>query len=586
MASQTFMAQPDRGKSTAPFHQGHPRIERYDWDRPSQAVRGPWPFCQRILACGALVMLSPLLVFLFLAVKLTTKGPFIYRQTRPGLNGRPFTAFKIRSMCVGADCDPARARQVDRGDPMITPIGRILRDLKLDELPQLINVARGEMALVGPRPIAPALQEELERDIPGFARRLQVPPGLTSLAQVCIFDNEDADHVVDDWSRRFEAELDYIYRRSAIYDMVIIALTVGFIVRKIARKIPLRARYAPLLLLFLPLGACSEHMSTRPFKRADTVYEKDIRAYGDRSDPAPIEIQPVSVPAEETEAEDPNYRVGSGDRLQINIFGEPGLDSLDVAVDGSGRIQVPYLEHVDVAGATVTEIQARLKDGFSAQFRDPWVVVQISAYRSRPVYLLGQFNNPGVVYLDGPTNLLQAMSMGRGLSELAHLRGARLWRDGRIAAVDMQALLVGGQAEHNIFLRPGDTLYVPSKTDKKAYVLGAVVRAGAVPFGNDPMTLMKALTQVGGPVKAKALLSQVRVIRTHSALEGQLILVNAKDILKGKVPDLALMPDDIVYVPDNWVESWNQVVSAVTPTLQLAGGALQPFVQVKFLKGD
>lgn len=558
--------------------------QQYGWAHSHQ-TRNFWYLIQRVVAGLALISLSPLFLVLYLAVKCTSKGSFIYMQQRPGMNGELFNAYKVRTMFTGADKDAARARQVSRDDPMVTRVGKILRDLKLDELPQLLNVMKGEMALVGPRPIAATLQAELEEKVPGFRRRLNVRPGLTSLAQVCILDNAGAEGVVEDWTQRFEAELDYLHNRSWQYDLAIIGLTCLFIAKKILRKLPKMT--LPLLVIsLLVLSACSERLSTKPFNDADEAFERSIRAYGDREGPALVTIEPVSIDVENNQSQDPIYRVGSGDKLSINVFGEEGLDDLVVQVDGAGFIQIPFLERLEVSGKSMAEIQAELKDGFSKQFRDPWVVVNIAQYRSRPVYLLGQFNNPGVVYLDGPTNLMQAVSMGRGFAEAAHLRGARLWRDGDIAAVDMKALLMDGKAEHNILLQAGDTLFVPSNSDKKAYVMGAVVRAGAVPFANEPMTLLKALTHVGGPVKSAALLSQVRIIRTHSAVDGQLILVNANNILKGKAPDLELMPDDIVYVPDNWIESWNQVVRAVTPTLQLAGGTLQPFVQVKFLKGE
>ena len=557
-----------------------------EWYVQQHSGFAAWFLVQRIVAGAALLVLLPLFACLWMAVRVTSRGPFIYRQDRPGLNGEPFTAYKIRTMKIGADRDLARARQVNRNDPMITPIGKALRDLKLDELPQLFNVVKGEMALVGPRPIAPTLQEELSTEIPGFSRRLNVHPGLTSLAQVCLYDNGDAASVVDDWSIRFEAELDYIYNRSAGYDLVIIAMTVAFIAKKIFRKSPKRGLILLTVSSIFILTACGERLATRKFIKADTALEKDIRAYGDRIDPAIVTVEPISIPADPGAEQDPVYRLGAGDKISVNVFGEDGLDNLEVAVDGAGYIQLPVVEQLHVTGKTVAEVQVILKHEFSKQFRNPWIVVQVTEHRSRPVYLLGQFNNPGVIYMDGPTNLLQVLGMGRGLSETAHLSGARLWRSGSIAAVDMQALLMDGKAEHNVLLQAGDTLFVPSNTDKKAYVLGAVARAGAVPFSNEPMTLLKALTQVGGPIKSSALLSQVRVIRVRSAVEGQLILVNAKDILRGKAPDLQLMPDDIVYVPDNWIENWNQVIRAVTPTLQLAGGALQPFVQVKFLKGD
>lgn len=555
------------------------------WSKPGNAIT-IWPLLQRVIALIALLGLTPLFTVLFFIVRLTSRGPFLYTQSRPGLEGVFFTAYKIRTMTVGADRDRARSMRVDRADPAVTPVGRILRDLKIDELPQLYNIWRGDMALVGPRPIAPALQQEMERAIPGFARRLSVRPGLTSLAQICLLDNGDPDKIVQDWSQRFEAELDYIYHRSPTYDLVIIGLTVAFLLRKIWRRTRKLLGLIAALTLATLMTACTERLSTHSFNEADAAYEKDIQAYGARNDPAVIAIEPISLEAPKQQTADPVYRVGRGDQLAINIFGEEGLDDITVTVDGNGFIQLPFVEHVDVAGRSTAEIQRLLKIRFGKQFLNPWVVVNIAQHRSRPVYLLGKFNKPGVIYLNGPTNLLQVVSMGSGLSEDAHLAGARLWRGGEIAAVDLNALLLGGSTDHNAYLEAGDIVFVPSQSDKKAYILGAVESPGAVPLSNQPMTLLKALAHVGGPRKAEALLSQVRVIRVHSPLEGQLILVNANDMLKGHIPDLQLMPDDIIYVPDNWVENWNEVIRAITPTLQLAGGALQPFVQLKFLKGD
>ncbi|MCC7140088.1 MAG: sugar transferase [Planctomycetes bacterium] len=196
-----------------------------------------WEALQRPIAFVALVLLSPVLVVLWLAVVLTSGRPFLYGQTRPGLHGRPFRAWKIRTMRNGADRDVTRQLGVTLADPMVTPIGRILRDTKLDELPQLWNVLRGEMQLVGPRPIGFALQTRLEREIPGFSRRLAVKPGLTNLGQVCVVENDAGTGLVADWSRRFEAEMHHARHRSATYDLAMVAMTVVFALRKVARAV-------------------------------------------------------------------------------------------------------------------------------------------------------------------------------------------------------------------------------------------------------------------------------------------------------------------------------------------------------------
>ncbi|MCY2967417.1 MAG: sugar transferase [Planctomycetota bacterium] len=191
-----------------------------------------WYRVQQVLAAVSLVVLSPVMLMIGLVIKLTSKGPVFYGQDRPGLNGRPFKAWKFRSMRPGSDKDASKARGVQNNDPQVTAIGRILRNLKLDELPQLWNVVRGEMALVGPRPIAWALHQELTRAIPGFSERLSVRPGLTNLGQICIDENADQAKVIEDWKVRFEAEKHYFRNRSVFYDIVIIVMTVLFISRK------------------------------------------------------------------------------------------------------------------------------------------------------------------------------------------------------------------------------------------------------------------------------------------------------------------------------------------------------------------
>lgn len=196
-----------------------------------------WDALQRPLALAALVALAPVFAVLYLAVVLTSGRPFLYGQMRPGQHGRPFKAWKIRSMRTGADKDVTRELGVTARDPMVTPIGRILRDTKLDELPQLWNVVRGEMRLVGPRPIGASLQARLEREIPGFRRRLALKPGLTNLGQVCVLENRTGEDLVEDWARRFEAEMHHARHRSAAYDLVMVGMTVLFALRKVARRL-------------------------------------------------------------------------------------------------------------------------------------------------------------------------------------------------------------------------------------------------------------------------------------------------------------------------------------------------------------
>jgi sugar transferase EpsL len=164
------------------------------------------------IASLALIMLSIPMLIAALVVRLTTGGPVLFRQRRPGLKGRPFELLKFRTMTDARD---------ERGEPLpderrLTATGRWLRRLSLDELPQLINVLRGDMSLVGPRPL---LMEYLPLYTPAQARRHDVPPGITGWAQV------NGRNALD-WEERFRLDVWYVEHQSAWLDLKILGLTV------------------------------------------------------------------------------------------------------------------------------------------------------------------------------------------------------------------------------------------------------------------------------------------------------------------------------------------------------------------------
>jgi lipopolysaccharide/colanic/teichoic acid biosynthesis glycosyltransferase len=157
--------------------------------------------------CGSflLFVFSPLILVLWLMVKLTSRGPGFYRQTRVGLNGIKFDVIKLRSMRIDAE-QSGRAVWCSKGDDRMTWLGKILRALHLDELPQLFNVARGEMSLVGPRPERPQICEELKTKIDGYYDRVLVKPGITGLSQI----NLPPDTCLADVRRKQVLDLHYI----------------------------------------------------------------------------------------------------------------------------------------------------------------------------------------------------------------------------------------------------------------------------------------------------------------------------------------------------------------------------------------
>jgi lipopolysaccharide/colanic/teichoic acid biosynthesis glycosyltransferase len=167
-----------------------------------------------VVALLALALSAPLLLLAALAIRVESRGPVFYRQRRSGLDGEPFDMLKLRTMVDGAEHIGA-GLAVNAGDARITRVGALLRRTSLDELPNLVNVLRGEMALIGPRPTLPAQVAQYTERQRG---RLAVKPGITGWAQV----NGRASLP---WSERIELDLYYVEHRSLALDMKILART-------------------------------------------------------------------------------------------------------------------------------------------------------------------------------------------------------------------------------------------------------------------------------------------------------------------------------------------------------------------------
>ena len=166
------------------------------------------------IAGTALVAASPLIGLAALAAKLEDGGPVLFRQTRVGKDGTDFELLKLRTMVVGAE-QVGAGYAVNEGDPRITRAGRLLRKLSLDELPQLWNVLRGEMSMIGPRP---TLRYQVERYDDHQRRRLDVKPGITGWAQV-------HGRAALPWAERIELDVWYVEHRSPRLDLKILAKT-------------------------------------------------------------------------------------------------------------------------------------------------------------------------------------------------------------------------------------------------------------------------------------------------------------------------------------------------------------------------
>jgi lipopolysaccharide/colanic/teichoic acid biosynthesis glycosyltransferase len=204
----------------------HPlRISSHD---PARSVRaGAIPLrlaakalADRVIAAVLLAVLAPLILITMLLVRLTSAGSPLYMQNRTGRDGRTFRIYKLRTM--HQDCERTSGiRWATRDDPRVTPLGRILRKTHLDELPQLWNVIRGDMSLVGPRPERPEIIRQIERTIPEYRERERILPGVTGLAQVQLPPDSDLDGV----RRKLAHDLYYLENASLWLDLRIVVCT-------------------------------------------------------------------------------------------------------------------------------------------------------------------------------------------------------------------------------------------------------------------------------------------------------------------------------------------------------------------------
>jgi sugar transferase (PEP-CTERM system associated) len=195
--------------------------------RPSQLIfareLGPSPAIVKLqetyswfVALAGFLLTLPLALVVALLIKLTSPGPALYKQSRVGLNGEPFTIYKFRSMRADAEAKTG-AVWAQKNDPRITPLGRFLRKSRIDELPQLFNVLRGEMSVVGPRPERPEFVATLSEQIPYYRQRHVVRPGITGWAQI----NHKYGDTIEDTVKKLEYDLYYIKNLSPTLDLLV-----------------------------------------------------------------------------------------------------------------------------------------------------------------------------------------------------------------------------------------------------------------------------------------------------------------------------------------------------------------------------
>ncbi len=255
------------------------------------------------------------------------------------------------------------------------------------------------------------------------------------------------------------------------------------------------------------------------------------------------------------------FTLGPGDRLEIELMGEPG-SKVTTVVGPDGKLYYHLLPGIDVWGLTMAQAKARMEDSLKEYVRgQPQLSIVLRGVESKRVWVLGRVQAPGVYSMTNATTLLEALAVAGGTmsmanyrdqevagisEELSDLRRSFILREGKLLPVDFQRLIKQGDLSQNIYLHPDDFIYLPAAISREVYVLGAVTQPRTVPY-MEGMTVAAAVASAYGTLKG-ACLYQVAVVR-GSLSQPQIAVIDYQRVIRGEAQDIALAPGDIVYVP-------------------------------------
>ena len=277
------------------------------------------------------------------------------------------------------------------------------------------------------------------------------------------------------------------------------------------------------------------------------------------------------------------YKITPGDQFDITVYEHPELTVRQIIVTPDGFVSAPLIGPVKIGGLSLVEATEALKKQISQSIRKPLVSlipIRINGYNFT---IVGRVNVPGCYPISiGNTRLIDAVAMARGLSEglfhgdtveLADLENAYISRDGRLLPVNFQKALLRGDPLHNIPLKNGDYIYIPSVMNSTVALLGQVGKPTYVGF-KEGMTVLQALPYGGGLRETHS--DEIKVIR--GGLKNPVVYtVNVTKMQEGKIMDFPLQANDIVYVPADGISDWNVIVRKILPSLQGLSMLAGPF---------
>jgi len=349
------------------------------------------------------------------------------------------------------------------------------------------------------------------------------------------------------------------------------------------------ARFLPLLVILpILLSSCSSNKAT-------DYIEENLVALPEYLEETHLTTQTTQETIEElqrlNDIELPPYTLGPGDKMKIYVYDEPELDSDVVIVKQDGTLSYRLVGEVDVTGLTIPEATAIIEEKLKDYILYPKVSIIPFEARSASVTILGKVTFPGIIEIKGRMRILDALAEAGGLAlgwfqnntvELADLERTFMIRDNRILPIDFVELVQNGKTIYNIPLFDKDYIYIPSAVNREIYVIGEVNQEGHY-FYQENMTLVQSITFAQGFKNSAQ--STVYVIRGNLS-HPRIFKINTKDILKAKVRDFRLKPNDIVYIPKRPIARWNEIVNNALPSLQAIQSAYFINEIYKDIKGE
>jgi lipopolysaccharide/colanic/teichoic acid biosynthesis glycosyltransferase/protein involved in polysaccharide export with SLBB domain len=421
-----------------------------------------------VAALVALVVSAPIIGIVALAIKLDSSGPVFFRQRRVGIGGRPFTLVKFRTMAHGGT---RRSEWEGDNRDAVTRVGRFLRSFRIDELPQFLNIIRGDMNLIGPRPhpvsnlelltlVARNLNELTGAAISCYMLRALVRPGLTGWAQVRYRYANNLEEELE----KLRYDLYYVKHLSVWLDLRIALETIKVLRGQKATSQSPRlqavnntARVA--LIALLPL--------TMLLMGATPAYAQQQRGRPPSQTTQPPPASPQSSTTTSVRSVDAmprEYLIGPDDELEISVWENAAL-TRTVPVRPDGKISLPLLNDVQAAGLTPMQLQGALAKQLTSFVQAPEVSVIVRNVHSFKVSVIGEVREPGRFELSGHPTVLDLLALAKGLTEYADKRRIVVLRRDRGQTRQLpfaydKLMSDNGEGIDNFFVMPDDIVLV------------------------------------------------------------------------------------------------------------------------------